>query len=128
MIRETVDRIRTSLKSGQFTNEASISQGIVLPVLQALDWPVFDTSVVTLNSRWKVDGLTSHFAKPRDVQRFFLGSRGLGRQILAPGSYLSMPFIVEFPWRYLPTARNGVSIYREKKDSTKSGACTNSIS
>ena len=47
MIRETVDRIRTSLKSGQFTNEASISQGVVLPVLQALDWPVFDTSVVT---------------------------------------------------------------------------------
>ena len=47
MIRETVDRIRTLLKSGQFTSEASVSQGVVLPVLQALDWPVFDTSVVT---------------------------------------------------------------------------------
>ena len=47
MIRETVDRIRTSLKSGQYTSEASVSQGVVLPVLQALDWPVFDTSVVT---------------------------------------------------------------------------------
>ena len=46
MIRETVDRIRVSLKSGKFTNEASVSQGIVLPVLQALDWPVSDTSVV----------------------------------------------------------------------------------
>ena len=47
MIRETVDRIRTSLKSGQYTSEASVSQGVVLPLLQALDWPVFDTSVVT---------------------------------------------------------------------------------
>ena len=46
MIRETVDRIRASLRSGQFTNEASVSQGAVLPVLQELDWPVFNTSVV----------------------------------------------------------------------------------
>ena len=47
MIQETIDQIRASLRSGQFTNEASVSQGIVLPVLQALDWPVFNTSVVT---------------------------------------------------------------------------------
>ena len=46
MIRETVDRIRASLRSGQFTNEASVSQGVVLSVLQELDWPVFNTSVV----------------------------------------------------------------------------------
>ena len=47
MICETVDRIRTSLRLGQYTNEASISQGVILPILQALDWPVFDTSIVT---------------------------------------------------------------------------------
>lgn len=47
MIRETVDRIRNSLQRGQYTNEAAISLGVVLPLLQALDWPVFDTSVVT---------------------------------------------------------------------------------
>lgn len=34
------------LRSGRFINEAAVSQGAVLPLLQALNWPIFDTSVV----------------------------------------------------------------------------------
>jgi len=41
-VRELVERLR----AGIFTSEAAVSQGIVLPTLQALGWPVFDTSVV----------------------------------------------------------------------------------
>ena len=69
MIRETVDRIRTSLKSGQYINEASISQGVVLPVLQALDWPVFNTSVVRpefpVGTRWVDFALCETRGRPR---------------------------------------------------------------
>jgi predicted type IV restriction endonuclease len=35
------------LKQGKFANEQAISQGIVLRILQALDWDTFDTSLVS---------------------------------------------------------------------------------
>ena len=41
-----IKRIQDDLKKGLFANEASVSQGIVLPILQSLGWPVFDTKVV----------------------------------------------------------------------------------
>lgn len=34
------------LREGRFTSEAAVSQGVVLPTLNALEWPVFDTAVV----------------------------------------------------------------------------------
>lgn len=39
--------IRDNLRSGRYANEAAISQGVVLRLLQALGWPVFDSQVVT---------------------------------------------------------------------------------
>lgn len=41
-----------------FPNESSISQGIVLPILQELNWDIFDTKVVC--PEWRIPGL-----KPR---------------------------------------------------------------
>jgi hypothetical protein len=46
-LRDRIDDIRGAIRSGRFGNEASISQGIVLPLLQSLDWPIFDTSIVS---------------------------------------------------------------------------------
>ena len=69
MMRKTIDRIRTSLERGQYTSEASISQGIVLPVLHALDWPVFNTSVVhpqfPVANRWVDFALCEASGDPR---------------------------------------------------------------
>ena len=69
MLRETIERILPSLRSKQFTNEASISQGVVLPILQALDWPVFNTSVVIpqfpVESRWVDYALCENKARPK---------------------------------------------------------------
>ena len=72
MIRETVDRIRNSLKSGQYTNEASISQGVVLPVLQTLNWPIFETSVVK----------PEHSVKPGNVDFALCDTRGRPKILL----------------------------------------------
>lgn len=38
--------IQDGIRTGRFVNEASISQGIILRLLQALGWPTFDTQIV----------------------------------------------------------------------------------
>jgi len=45
-IANHIDEIRTGIKTGRYGNEAAVSQGIVLRLLQVLGWPTFDTHVV----------------------------------------------------------------------------------
>ena len=45
-LEETVAEVRSNLQQGRFSNEAAVSQGAVLPILQSLGWPVFNPSVV----------------------------------------------------------------------------------
>lgn len=46
-LKEHIDDIRDKLKEKLFTNEAAVSQGIVLRLLHVLDWPIFNTQIVT---------------------------------------------------------------------------------
>lgn len=46
-IKEDILDIRTRLKNGSFTNEAAVSQGVVLRLLDALTWPRYDPDLVT---------------------------------------------------------------------------------
>jgi hypothetical protein len=45
-IEKDIEAIRDGIKVGRFTNEASVSQGIVLRVLSALGWSTYDTDAV----------------------------------------------------------------------------------
>lgn len=45
-LKELLDGKKNDLRYGRFTSEAAVSQGIVLPLLNELGWPVFDTHVV----------------------------------------------------------------------------------
>lgn len=45
-IEQEIESIRSGIKAGRFSNEASVSQGIVLRLLNALGWPTFDTDAV----------------------------------------------------------------------------------
>lgn len=45
-IEQEIDAIRAGIKAGRFPNEASVSQGIVLRLLNALGWPCYDTDSV----------------------------------------------------------------------------------
>jgi predicted type IV restriction endonuclease len=45
-LEETLKDIVTRLRDNGFPNESAISQGIVLRLLQALDWPTWDTKTV----------------------------------------------------------------------------------
>ena len=46
-IEDAITQIREDLNKGSFKNEAAVSNGAVLPILQALGGPVFTTSVVS---------------------------------------------------------------------------------
>lgn len=67
-ITQHIQEICHGLKEGRFINEASVSQGIVLRVLQALSWPIFDSSIVapeyTLEGRRVDYALCSPANKP----------------------------------------------------------------
>lgn len=45
-LTQTIGDIRARLGRGEYQDEAKVSQGIVMRVLQDLGWPVFDTGVV----------------------------------------------------------------------------------
>jgi len=45
-LEKHIEEIRTGIKAGRFSNEASVSQGIVLRLLYALSWPAYDTQIV----------------------------------------------------------------------------------
>lgn len=45
-LRERIDNARELIQSGRLVNEAAVSSGVVLPILDALGWPAFDPSIV----------------------------------------------------------------------------------
>lgn len=46
MLQREIEDVRRGLEAGRFPNEASVSQGVVLRLLNALDWPTYDVDVV----------------------------------------------------------------------------------
>ena len=45
-LTKNIEDVRAGIKAGRYGNEAAVSQGIVLRLLQALGWPTYDTQVV----------------------------------------------------------------------------------
>lgn len=45
-VEQDIEAIRVGIMAGRFSNEASVSQGIVLRLLHALGWPSYDTDAV----------------------------------------------------------------------------------
>jgi len=45
-IDEQIEKAREAIRQGRLISEAAVSQGILLPFLHTLGWPVFDTSIV----------------------------------------------------------------------------------
>ncbi len=59
-LSDQVGKIKEALRRGDFTSEAAVSQGVVLPILNELGWPVFDTTIVI--PEHKVEGRRVDFA------------------------------------------------------------------
>ena len=67
-LTETIGDLRARLGRGEYGDEAKVSQGIVMRVLQDLGWPVFDTGVVvreySIRGRRVDYALVGKFGKP----------------------------------------------------------------
>ena len=79
MLRDVIEQIQNDLRSGRFTNEAAVSQGIVLPVLYELGWPVFDTRSVA--PEYALEGRRVDFAlcDGSDRPKVFLEVKRVGQ-------------------------------------------------
>jgi len=87
-----ITEIQKGIREGLFTNEASVSQGIVLRILQALNWPTNDTQIVwpeyMLEGR-RVDYALCH---PPKNPVILIEVKMIGKSHKAENSYLSMSF------------------------------------
>ena len=99
-MKEDLLDIRTGIKAGRYVNEATVSQGIVQRLLNALGWPVYDTEVVapeySLGSR-RADYALCH--PPREpvilVEVKQVGqSKGADRQLFEYAFHKGVPMAV----------------------------------
>ena len=99
-IENHIEKVRDRLRRGEYTSEAAVSQGILLPALHELGWPVFDTSVVvpeySLEGR-RVDYALCHPAnRPSvfvEVKKVGL-SDGADRQLFEYAFHLGVPMAI----------------------------------
>lgn len=99
-ISNHIEKVRERLRRGEFTSEAAVSQGILLPALHELGWPVFDTSIVvpefSLEGR-RVDFALCHPAsRPSvfiEVKKVGL-SNGADRQLFEYAFHLGIPMAI----------------------------------
>ena len=48
-LEQAIEDIRVGIRAGRYTNEASVSQGIVMRILHSLGWPAYDTGLHPLS-------------------------------------------------------------------------------
>jgi predicted type IV restriction endonuclease len=68
LVKEDLIDIRAGIKAGRYVNEATVSQGIVQRLLNALGWPVYDTEIVA--PEYSLGGRRADYAlcHPRESQ------------------------------------------------------------
>ena len=99
-IEQEIGSIRSGIKAGRFSNEASVSQGIVLRLLNALGWPTYDTDAVwpeySLGGRRVDYALCSPPSKPIafiEVKQIGL-SDGAERQLFEYAFHIGVPMAI----------------------------------
>lgn len=99
-IEEILGNITQRLREEAFPNEQSISQGIVLPVLQELRWPVFETNFVHPEYATVEGRVDFALCDPPQRAKVFIEVKKLGRaedgvrQALSYAFQAGVPFVV----------------------------------
>ena len=99
-IANHIEKVRQGLREGRFTSEAAVSQGILLPALHELGWPVFDTSIVI--PEFSVEGRRVDYAlcHPENRPCVFIEvkkvglSEGADRQLFEYAFHLGVPMAI----------------------------------
>ena len=119
---DIVRQVQTRLKAGQFVNEAAVSQGAVLPILNALGWPVSDTQKVC--PEYTVEGRRVDFALCHQVRRpdVFIEVKQVGRSEGADRQLFEYAFHTGVPLAILTTGQEwhfylpaGQGSYQERR-------------
>jgi len=78
-LKDQIFQISQDIKAGKFVNEASVSQGIVLRLLQALGWQIFDSEIVS--PEYSVEGRRVDYAlcHPRTKPIVFVEVKQVGK-------------------------------------------------
>jgi predicted type IV restriction endonuclease len=104
-LRERILQARDALQGGRLVNEAAVSTGVVLSLLDALGWPVFDTQIVapeyTLEGR-RVDYALCH---PRTRPAVFVEVKQPGRSLGADRQLFEYAFHTGVPMAVLTDGR-----------------------
>lgn len=121
-MKEDILDIRNNLKSGKFSNEASISQGIIQRLLSALEWPVYNTEIVI--PEYSLEGRRVDFAlcHPANKPVVFIEvkqpgkSEGADRQLFEYAFHTGVPMAIltdGAEWQfYLPAEKGN---YNERR-------------
>ena len=92
-----IEDVRAGIKAGRYGNEAAVSQGIVLRLLQALGWPTYETQVVcpefSLSGR-RVDYALCH---PQNKPVAFIEVKQIGQSDGAERQLFEYAFHVGVP-------------------------------
>ena len=99
-IKDFIEKAQALLRHGVLTSEAAVSQGILLPALHELGWPVFDTSVVV--PQYSVEGRRVDFAlcHPPNRPSVFVEvkktgfSEGADRQLFEYAFHIGVPMAI----------------------------------
>ena len=95
---QQIEEIRKGLREGRYNSEAAISQGIVLPVLHTLGWPIFNTQIVV--PEYSLEGRRVDFALcyPSERPVIFIevkkigGAEGADKQLFEYAFHRGIPF------------------------------------
>lgn len=121
-LQEFIGIVQQSIKTGRFTNEAAVSQGIVVPILRMLGWPDYDTQVVC--PQFALDGKRVDYAlcHPAGKPKIFIEVKQVGQGVGADKQLFEYAFHTGVPmavltdgqeWNfYLPA---GEGAYQERR-------------
>jgi predicted type IV restriction endonuclease len=99
-LSDHLKKVQEGLRQGAYTSEASVSQGILLPALHELGWPVFDTSLVV--PEFSVENRRVDFAlcHPKNKPAVFIEVKNVGlsdgadRQLFEYAFHLGVPMAI----------------------------------
>jgi hypothetical protein len=99
-INEQIEKTKEAIRQGRFTSEAGVSQGILLPFLHALGWPVFDTSIVVPEYSLEGRRVDYGLCHPADRPAVFIEvkkigvSEGADRQLFEYAFHVGVPMAI----------------------------------
>jgi len=122
MIEKTLSDIVQKLKLGKYPNEASISQGVVVRILQALEWPTWEPDI--LKQEYSLEGRRVDYAlcHPPNKPIVFIEVKNPGhamegeRQLFEYAFHVGVPMAILSDgqeWHFYLPAEQG--LYQERK-------------